>query len=42
MDGDYKILTAYSDDDEEILYEAEKGYFFDDGELKLVHKENSI
>ncbi|AVR44734.1 phosphoserine phosphatase [Christiangramia fulva] len=24
---DYEILKAYSDDDEEILYEAEKGYF---------------
>ncbi|MDT0690361.1 HAD family hydrolase [Salegentibacter sp. F188] len=40
IDGDYKILTSYSDDDEEILYEAEKGYFLEDGELKLVQKEN--
>ena len=41
MNGDYRILTAYSDDDEEILYKAEKGYFLDDGKLKLVQKENN-
>ena len=41
MEGDYRILAAYSDDDEEILYEAEKGYFLKNGELKLVHKESS-
>lgn len=42
MDGDYRILTAYSDDDEEILYEAEKGYFLDDGKMKLVQKGKKV
>jgi phosphoserine phosphatase len=36
INGDYKILEAYSDDDEEILYKAEKGYLLKDGELKSV------
>lgn len=36
----YKILEAYSDDDEEILYKAEKGYLLKDGELKLVQEES--
>lgn len=42
MDGDYKVLKAYSDDDEEILYKAEKGYFLDDGKMKLVQKEENV
>jgi len=36
MNGEYRLLEAYSDDDEEILYKAEKGYLLEDGELKLV------
>lgn len=36
IDGEYKLLEAYSDDDEEILYKAEKGYLLEEGELKLV------
>jgi len=38
MNGEYRLLEAYSDDDEEILYKAEKGYLLEDGELKLVQK----
>ena len=41
MNGDYKILAAYSDDDEEILYKAEKGYFLKDGKLELVQKKEN-
>lgn len=36
--GNYILLVAYSDDDEEILYEAEKGYLLKDGKLELVEK----
>ena len=36
MNGEYRLLEAYSDDDEEILYKAEKGYLLEEGELKFV------
>jgi phosphoserine phosphatase len=36
--GNYTLLEAYSDDDEEILYEAEKGYLLKVGKLELVEK----
>lgn len=36
MNGEYRLLEAYSDDDEEILYKAEKGYLLEDDKLKLV------
>ncbi|MDT0687863.1 HAD family hydrolase [Autumnicola psychrophila] len=36
INGDYKILEAYSDDDEEILYKAEKGFLLKEGKLELV------
>ncbi len=34
--SNYRLLAAYSDDDEVILYEAEKGYLLKNGELELV------
>ncbi|MBZ9730209.1 haloacid dehalogenase-like hydrolase [Salegentibacter sp. JZCK2] len=39
INGEYRLLEAYSDDDEEILYKAEKGYLLEEGELKLVQKQ---
>ena len=33
---DYKLLEAYSDDKEEILYIAEKGYFLDGDHIELI------
>lgn len=32
----YRLMAAFSDDDEAILHEAEKGYLLKDGKLKLV------
>jgi len=34
--GEYKFLEAYSDDDEEILYEAEKGFLVDEESGKIT------
>lgn len=34
----YQLIEAYSDDKEEILFKAEKGYFLEDDEIKLVTK----
>ncbi|MCB7481943.1 HAD family hydrolase [Christiangramia sediminis] len=34
--GNYQIIEAYSDDKEEILFNAEKGYFLNDDKLELV------
>lgn len=34
--SNYRLLAAFSDDDEAILHEAEKGYLLKNGELKLV------
>ncbi|MBL3657145.1 HAD family hydrolase [Fulvivirga sediminis] len=31
--ADYRLIKAYSDDKEPILYEAEKAYYVDDGEV---------
>ncbi|MCM8569719.1 haloacid dehalogenase-like hydrolase [Gramella jeungdoensis] len=37
--GEYELLEAYSDDKEEILYHAQKGYYLDEkGDLHLVQK----
>lgn len=39
LDGEYVLLEAYSDDDEEILYHAEEGYLLnEEGELQQVNK----
>lgn len=38
--GEYRILEAYSDDDEEILHHAEKGFLLKDGNLELVENKN--
>lgn len=38
LNGEYRLLEAYSDDDEEILYKAEKGYLLEEGKLKLVQE----
>ena len=35
---EYNLIEAYSDDKEEILYKAEKGYYLEDDELKLISK----
>lgn len=40
ISSNYRLLAAYSDDDEAILYEADKGYLLKDGELKLVESKN--
>lgn len=42
INGEFNFLEAYSDDKEEILFLAEKGYFLDEnnGELKLVSEED--
>ena len=40
VNGDYRLLEAYSDDDEEILHHAEKGYLLKDGKLELVQDSN--
>ncbi len=34
--GDYQIVEAYSDDKEEILFLADKGYFLKDDKIELV------
>ncbi|MFV8225387.1 HAD family hydrolase [Christiangramia aquimixticola] len=39
--GDFQILEAYSDDDEEILHYAERGYLVEDGEVKLVNNKKA-
>lgn len=36
INDDYTILEAYSDDKEEILFLAEKGYFIDGDKMQLV------
>ena len=38
--GEYRLLEAYSDDDEEILYHAEKGFLLKEGKLDLVKNKN--
>lgn len=36
--NNYKLLEAYSDDEEEILYIAEKGYFLNDDKIELINE----
>lgn len=40
INSDYRLLEAYSDDDEDILHHAEKGYLLKDGELHRVENKN--
>ena len=40
VSGDYRLLEAYSDDDEDILHHAEKGFLLKDGNLELVENKN--
>lgn len=38
INGDFEFLKAYSDDDEQILYEAEKGYYLKNSRWMQVQK----
>lgn len=38
INDDFQVLKAYSDDDEEILYEAEKGYYLSNSKWMQVQK----